>query len=48
MAKLTLRVGAGFEKKLPFARPSEMIWVTVPKEVFRNTSGPVMVRCEGR
>lgn len=48
MGKLTLRVGAGFEKKIPFARPSEMIWVTVPKEVFRNTSGPIMVRCEGR
>jgi hypothetical protein len=48
MAKSTLRVGEGFEKKLPFARPSEMIWVTVPKEVFRDASGPVMVRCEGR
>jgi thioredoxin reductase len=48
MKKVTLRVGDGFEKKLPFARPSEMIWVTVPKEVFRGKSGPVMVRCEGR
>jgi hypothetical protein len=48
MKKVTLRVGDGFEKKLPYARPSEMIWVTVPKEVFRGTSGPVMVRCEGR
>jgi len=48
MKKVTLRVGDGFEKKLPYARPSEMIWVTVPKEVLRVTSGPVMVRCEGR
>ncbi|MCU0595119.1 MAG: NAD(P)/FAD-dependent oxidoreductase [Desulfobacterota bacterium] len=48
MKKVTLRVGDGFEKKLPYARPSEMIWVTVPKEVFRAASGPVMVRCEGR
>jgi len=48
MKKMTLRVGDGFEKKLPFARPSEMIWVTVPKEVFRGASGPVVVRCEGR
>jgi hypothetical protein len=48
MKMVTLRVGDGFEKKLPYARPSEMIWVTVPKEVLRVTSGPVMVRCEGR
>ena len=48
MKKVTLRVGKGFEKKLPFARPSEMIWVTVPKEVFCGTSGPIVVRCEER
>jgi thioredoxin reductase len=48
MKKVTLRVGDGFEKKLPYARPSEMIWVTVPKEVLRVTSGPVRVQCEGR
>jgi thioredoxin reductase len=48
MGKMTLRVGDGFEKKFPFARPGEMIWVTVPKEIFRDASGPVTVRCEGR
>lgn len=48
MGKMTLRVGDGFEKKYPFARPGEMIWVTVPKEIFRDASGPVTVRCEGR
>lgn len=48
MKKLTLRVGDGFETKYPYARPSEMIWVRVPKEVFRGTSGPVVVRGEER
>jgi NADPH-dependent 2,4-dienoyl-CoA reductase/sulfur reductase-like enzyme len=48
MGKMTLRIGDGFEKKFPFARPGEMIWVTVPKEIFRDASGPVTVRCEGR
>jgi NADPH-dependent 2,4-dienoyl-CoA reductase/sulfur reductase-like enzyme len=48
MKKATLRVGDAFEKKLPYARPSEMIWVRVPKEVFRETGGPIVVRCEGR
>ena len=46
MQKVTLRVGDGFEKKFPFARPSEMIWVTVPKEIFSGERGSVLVRCE--
>jgi NADPH-dependent 2,4-dienoyl-CoA reductase/sulfur reductase-like enzyme len=46
MKKVTLRVGDGFEKKLPFARPSEMIWAKVPKEVFQTAKGRVLVRCE--
>ncbi|MGE5840992.1 MAG: NAD(P)/FAD-dependent oxidoreductase [Deltaproteobacteria bacterium] len=48
MKRVTLWVGDGFEKKLPYARPSEMIWVTVPEEIFRQTSGPIVVRCEGK
>ena len=46
MNRMILRVGDGFEKKYPYARPSEMTWVKVPKQVFHEAAGPVMVRCE--
>jgi thioredoxin reductase len=37
MKKVTLRVGDGFEMKLAYARPSEMIWVTVPRSLSWHT-----------
>lgn len=46
MNKFVLRVGDHFEKKLPYARPSEMIWVKVPKDVLGDVRGSVTVRCE--
>jgi thioredoxin reductase len=46
MKKFILRVGDRFEKKYPYARPSEMIWVKVPKAVFSDVRGSVIVRCE--
>jgi thioredoxin reductase len=46
MKKVTLRVGDRFEKKYPYARPSEMIWVEVPRDVFDEAHGSLVVRCE--
>jgi Pyridine nucleotide-disulphide oxidoreductase len=46
MKKVALRVGDRFEKKYPYARPSEMIWLKVPKDVFNDAHGSVMVHCE--
>ena len=34
MKKLKLRIGDFFEKKYPYARPSEMIYVKIPKKAF--------------
>lgn len=34
MNKLKLRIGDVFEKKYPYARPSEMIYVKIPKKAF--------------
>jgi len=48
MKKFVLRVGDRFEKKLPYARPSEMIWVKVPKDVLGDLRGSVTLRCEGK
>jgi hypothetical protein len=43
---VTLLVGDRFEKKLPYARPSEMIWVKVPGDVLKEAHESILVRCE--
>jgi thioredoxin reductase len=51
MRKMKLRIGDFFEKKYPFARPSEMIYVRIPKKAFRGMSPrkrSLTVRCEER
>lgn len=49
MKKMKLRIGDLFERKYPFARPSEMIYVRIPKEAFSGMSPrkrSVAIRCE--
>jgi thioredoxin reductase len=48
MKKLTLRLGDRFEKKYPYARPSEMICLKVPMDVFKDVHGSMMFCCEGK
>jgi thioredoxin reductase len=46
MKKMTLSVGDRFEKKYPYARPTEMMWLKVPRHVFNDAHGCIVVRCE--
>ncbi|MBW1674155.1 MAG: hypothetical protein JRJ45_11035 [Deltaproteobacteria bacterium] len=49
MKKLKLRIGDFFEKKYPYARPSEMIYVKIPKKAFsgmRPGKKSLKVLCE--
>jgi thioredoxin reductase len=49
MEKLTLRIGDIFEKKIRYARPSEMIQIRLPKKIFSElepSSARLNVSCE--
>ncbi|MHC4073004.1 MAG: NAD(P)/FAD-dependent oxidoreductase [Planctomycetota bacterium] len=51
MEKLTLRIGDIFEKKIRYARPSEMIQIRLPKKIFSElepSSARLNVSCEER
>ena len=51
MEKLTLRVGDIFKKRIPYARPSEMIQIRLPKKVFsemKPSTARLKVSCEER
>ena len=51
MEKLTLRIGDIFEKKIPYARPSEMIQIRLPKKIFSDlepSTARLKVSCEER
>jgi hypothetical protein len=43
MEKLTLRIGDVFEKKFTYARPGEMLRVSLPKKVFAEMK-PALTR----
>jgi thioredoxin reductase len=51
MKKPTLRIGDGFKKKFPYARPGEMIRLRLPQKIFTGL-GPLTTRlkvsCEER
>ena len=51
MEKLTLRIGDIFEKKIPYARPSEMIQIRLPKKILSELEPSTVrlkVSCEER
>jgi hypothetical protein len=51
MEKLTLRIGDIFEKKIPYARPSEMIQIRLSKKSFSElepSTARLKVSCEER
>ena len=51
MGRLTLRIGDIFEKKIPYARPSEMIQIRLPKKIFSDmepSTARLKVSCEER
>lgn len=51
MERLTLQIGDIFEKKIPYARPSEMIRIRLPKKIFsemESSTARLKVSCEER
>ena len=51
MEKLTLRIGDIFKKRIPYARPSEMIQIRLPKKVLGElepSTARLKVSCEER
>lgn len=49
MEKLTLRIGDIFKKRIPYARPSEMIQIRLPKKIFNEmdpSTARLKVNCE--
>ena len=49
MQKMTLRIGEIFEKKIPYARPSEMIQIRLSKKIFSQmepSTTRLKVSCE--
>jgi thioredoxin reductase len=51
MERLTLQIGDIFEKKIPYARPSEMIRIRLPKKIFSEmepSTARLKVSCEER
>ena len=51
MEKLTLRVGDIFKKRIPYARPSEMIQIRLPKKILgelKPSTARLNVSCEER
>ena len=49
MQKMTLRIGEIFKKKIPYARPSEMIRVRLPQKIFnpiKPSTTRLKVSCE--
>ena len=46
MKKITLRIGDRFEKKYPYAKPSEMLWAEVPKNFLNGQHDSILARCE--
>jgi len=51
MQKMTLRIGDIFTKKIPYARPSEMIRIRLPQKIFREmkpSTDRLKLSCEER
>jgi hypothetical protein len=51
MEKLRLRIGDIFERKIRYARPSEMIQIRLPKKIFSElepSTARLKVSCEER